>query len=113
MVLRLVTIWVKTGVAAAEAAVLANDGEIADEPVTIGARNLIGIASALLFAYFLVPVVGFYISGFLLLGALMRIMGETRLLALLWQPALVVGLIWGLFDRIFSVNLPAGVLFGG
>ena len=61
----------------------------------------------------LVPVIGFYISGFLLLSALMRIMGEARLLVLAWQPAVVVFLIWGLFDRIFSINLPAGVLLGG
>ena len=43
----------------------------------------------------------------------MRIMGETRLPVLVWQPAVVVFLIWGLFDRIFSINLPAGVLLGG
>lgn len=115
MVARLGKLLFRPGAVAAEAdaAVLADDGEDAGGAVTVSARNLIGVAAALVFAYLLVPVLGFYISGFLLLASLMRIMGETRPLVLISQPATVVFLIWGLFDRIFSINLPAGVLFGG
>ncbi len=113
MIIRLVSLWFRPEIVQADGEILSDDGDDAGEPVTISARNLIGIAAALVFAYVLVPVVGFYVSGFLLLSALMRIMGEARLLVLVWQPAVVVFLIWGLFDRIFSINLPAGVILGG
>ena len=113
MTIRLVSLWFRPEIAQADGDILADDGDDAGEPITISTRNLVGIAAALVFAYVLVPVIGFYISGFLLLSVLMRIMGEARLLVLAWQPAVVVFLIWGLFDRIFSINLPAGVIFGG
>ncbi|MDF1790706.1 MAG: tripartite tricarboxylate transporter TctB family protein [Thalassobaculaceae bacterium] len=113
MIVRLITLWFRPQAAQAAGAVLADDGEDGGEPVRVSLPNLIGIAAALVFAYLAVPVLGFYLSGFLLLAGLMRVMGETRWLVLLWQPATVVFLIWGLFDRIFSINLPAGVLFGG
>lgn len=113
MVLRLAKLWLLPRMAEIEGSISAEDGDGVEDPIAIGVRNVIGIACALLFAYLLVPVVGFYVSGFLLLAALMRTMGETRVLVLFWQPALIVGLIWGLFDRIFSINMPAGVLFGG
>lgn len=113
MIIRLVSLWIRPETAQADGDILADDGDDAGEAITISTRNLVGIAAALVFAYVLVPVIGFYISGFLLLSALMRIMGEARLPVLVWQPAVVVFLIWGLFDRIFSINLPAGVILGG
>lgn len=113
MIVRLITLWFRPQAAQTEGAVLADDGEEGGEPIRVSLPNMIGIAAALVFAYLAVPVLGFYLSGFLLLAGMMRVMGETRWLTLLWQPAVVVFLIWGLFDRIFSINLPAGVLFGG
>ena len=52
---------------------------------------------------------------FLMVGiaALMRVMGETRWLYIIGQPFAVIGLIWVLFDRVFSIKLPVGWLFGG
>jgi hypothetical protein len=84
-----------------------------DTPMEVTTRNLVGIAAALLFAFALVPALGFYLSSFVLVAGLMRIMGETHWPRLVWQPAIVVGLIWILFDRIFSIRLPAGSVFGG
>ena len=45
--------------------------------------------------------------------ALLLVMGERRWLYLAGQPPAVMGLIWLLFDQIFSIRLPAGMLFGG
>lgn len=48
-----------------------------------------------------------------MIAALMLVMGETRWPYLVGQPLAVMGLIWLLFDRVFSIKLPAGWLFGG
>ncbi len=111
MVSRLVALALNPAVA--QAAPDAGSGPAGPEaPMAITARNLIGIAVALLFAFAVVPAIGFYVSSFLLVAALMRIMGETRWHVLVWQPAIVAGLIWILFDRIFSIRLPVGYLLG-
>lgn len=107
MLWRVVTLMVNP--AAAESA---SDGD-QDVPVEIRGRNLVGVAAAMLYAFAVVPLLGFYVSGFFLTATLMRAMGETRWVTLAWQPVAVVGLIWVLFDRIFSIRLPVGSVFGG
>ena len=78
-----------------------------------GLRNLVGIACALTFAFVLVPVIGYYLASIVMIAALMWIMGERRWLYITGQPAAVIGFIWVLFDRIFSIKLPTGWLIGG
>lgn len=78
-----------------------------------GLRNLAGIACALAFAFALVPAIGYYLASIAMIAALMRVMGETRWLYIIGQPFAVIGLIWVLFDRVFSIKLPVGWLFGG
>lgn len=78
-----------------------------------GFRNLAGIACALTFAFMLVPMIGYYLASLLMIAALMLVMGETRWLYLAGQPVTVMGLIWVLFDRVFSIKMPVGWLFGG
>ncbi len=78
-----------------------------------GPRNLAGIVCALLFAFVLVPAIGYYLASIAMIAALMLVMGETRWLYIVGQPFAVIGLIWVLFDRIFSIKLPVGWLWGG
>lgn len=78
-----------------------------------GPRNFAGIACALVFAFVLVPIIGYYLASIGMIAALMLVMGETRWPYLVGQPLAVMGLIWLLFDRVFSIKLPAGWLFGG
>ena len=76
-------------------------------------RNAAGIGIALVFAVVLVPLAGYYLAAVCMILALMTAMGERRWLHLVGQPVAVVGLIWLLFDRIFSIRLPTGMLFDG
>lgn len=110
MVLRLFQLL--TNPALAEDGEVDADGEVKTE-MDIGVRNLAGIAVALLFAFILVPLIGYYLAGLVMVAALMAAMGETNPLSLAWQPATVIGMIWLLFDQIFSIRLPVGQLFGG
>lgn len=75
-------------------------------------RNVGGIAAALVFAFGLVPVLGYYLGGVCMVATLIAVMGERRWPYLLWQPAAVMGFIWLLFDQVFSIELPIGLLFG-
>lgn len=76
-------------------------------------RNAAGIGIAFVFAVVLVPLAGYYLGAACMILALTAAMGERRRLHLVGQPVAVVGLIWLLFDRIFSIRLPAGILFDG
>jgi len=78
-----------------------------------GLRNFAGIVCALVFAFVLVPLIGYYMASIGMIAALMLVMGETRWPYLVGQPLAVMGLIWLLFDRVFSIKLPAGWMFGG
>lgn len=74
-------------------------------------RGMAGMAMTLLFAFVLVPQLGFYIGGPILLCVLLRVLGETRPVRLVVYPAIVTLLIWGLFGQLLSVRLPVGLLF--
>ena len=76
-------------------------------------RNAAGIGVALVFAMVLVPLAGYYLAGICMILVLMMVMGERRWPYLVGQPVAVMGLIWLLFDRIFSIRLPTGMLFDG
>ena len=76
-------------------------------------RNAAGIGIALVFAVVLVPLAGYYLAAACMIIALMTAMGERRWPRLVGQPIAVTGLIWLLFDRIFSIRLPTGMLFDG
>lgn len=78
-----------------------------------GLRNVAGIACGLIFAFALVPAIGYYLGSIAMIAALMLVMGETRWLYIIGQPVAVIGLVWALFDRVFSIKLPVGWLFGG
>lgn len=76
-------------------------------------RNVAGIACALIFAFALVPTIGYYLASIVMIATLMWVMGERRWLYITGQPVAVIGLIWVLFDRVFSIKLPTGWLFSG
>lgn len=78
-----------------------------------GKRNLIGMACALIFAFALVPAIGYYIASIVMIATLMWVMGEVRWQYIIGQPVAVIGLIWVLFDQVFSIKLPVGWLLGG
>lgn len=75
--------------------------------------SLIGMFAALLFAFVLVPALGFHLGAWLFLLCLLAVLGETRRLHLIVLPPVVVLLVWGLFDQLLSIRLPGGVLFNG
>ena len=101
------------GLPAADAKNAAEDAASETESVPeTGWRTTLGAGTALVFAFAAAPLLGYYIASFFLIAILMRAMGETRWLRLLGQPAIVVGMIWILFDNIFSIRLPVGILWG-
>ena len=73
-------------------------------------RNIAGIACALIFAFTLVPTIGYYLASIVMIAVLMWVMGERRWLYITSQPVAVIGLIWVLFDQVFSIKLPTGWL---
>ena len=103
-------LWVLAG-----GEVTAPDGEFGNGEARTGPwrRNAAGIGIALVFAVVLVPLAGYYLAAACMILALTTAMGERRWLHLAGQPVAVVGLIWLLFDRIFSIRLPTGMLFDG
>ena len=76
-------------------------------------RALVGMAAGLLFATVLIPMVGFFLAGAILLVVLLGILGEKRWTRLAAFPAIVMLLIWGLFAQLLSLRLPLGMLFMG
>lgn len=83
------------------------------EPVAITERSLLAIGATLVFALVLVPQLGFFVAGALLMPCLLLVMGEIRISRLVLYPAGVLALVWLLFERLLSVRLPPGALFGG
>ncbi len=77
-----------------------------------GLRNVTGIVCALIFAFILVPTIGYYFASIVMIAALMWVMGETRWLYIIGQPIAVIVLVWVLFDQVFSIKLPVGWILG-
>lgn len=74
-------------------------------------RSLAGMAAALVFAYMIVPTIGFFPAGYVLLMVLLRVLGEIRPMKLLVPPAMVMALVWVLFEQLLSIRMPVGMLF--
>ena len=74
-------------------------------------RSLAGMAAALIFAFVIVPAIGFFPAGYVLLMVLLRVLGETRPVKLLLPPAMVMALVWVLFEQLLSIRMPVGMLF--
>ena len=100
-----------TAAGADEASEIAAD----DDPQPEGwpVRGLLSMAAGLVFAYALVPLIGFFPAGFLLLVVLLKILGETRPLSLIVPPVIVSAMVWLLFEQLLSIRLPDGSLFSG
>ena len=76
-------------------------------------RGLLSMTAGLIFAYVMVPMIGFFPAGLLLLVVLLRVLGETRPLFLVLPPVVVTIMIWALFEQLLSIRLPDGSLFDG
>ena len=76
-------------------------------------RGILSMAAGLIFAYAMVPMIGFFPAGILLLVVLLKVLGETRPLFLVLPPIVVTTLVWALFEQLLSIRLPDGSLFAG
>ncbi len=62
------------------------------------------------FALLALPWLGFYASSFGFVLALVLILGERRAAVVIATPVLLTGLVYGLFEGLFSIALPRGEL---
>jgi hypothetical protein len=85
--------------------------EAGGEPVRISLRSVAGMGAALLFAGVAMPQLGFLLGGAVFLAVLLAVMGERRPTRLVVYPALVMFLVWLLFEQLLSIRLPVGLLF--
>lgn len=90
---------------------LAHHDEDDGDGVTISPRVMAGVASALIFAFVLIPLFGFAPASIVLLIALLIILGERHVGRLLGLPVIVTAGVWLLFEKALSVSLPTGSLF--
>jgi hypothetical protein len=58
-------------------------------------------------------LIGFVLASFFLVLALGWFWGQRSLLNFALAEALVIGLLYGVFQRVLDVPFPAGLLFGG
>ena len=76
-------------------------------------RGILSMTAGLIFAYVIVPMIGFFPAGFLLLVVLLMVLGEKRPLFLVLPPIVVTTMVWSLFEQLLSIRLPDGYLFVG
>ena len=88
-------------------------GDAAERTKGPPVRGILSMAAGLIFAYAMVPMIGFFPAGILLLFVLLRVLGETRPLFLVLPPIVVTTLVWALFEQLLSIRLPDGSLFAG
>lgn len=74
----------------------------------LGSQALWIIVVCLLFAFLLIPKVGFYPSSLLFIVTASLILGERRPLFLTAPPILVTGGLYLAFEHAFSIFLPRG-----
>jgi hypothetical protein len=74
-------------------------------------RGLLGMAAAVVFSQILIPVLGFYLASSVLLIGLLITLGEKNIGKLIAYPMIVIASVWGLFDQLLSIRLPAGLIF--
>ena len=80
-------------------------------PVSISPRSVTGIAVALFFASVLTPNLGFHLAGAILVLVLLVVMGERHPIKIVAFPAIVMLMVWLLFEQLLSIRLPVGALF--
>lgn len=80
------------------------------QPVVLTPRVWGGVAIALIYAFLLVPKLGFVLASLLTLLSMLIVLGERSKQRLVLLPVLVTTGVWLLFARLLSVNLPAGTL---
>ena len=88
-------------------------GDPTDRIKGLPGRGLLSMTAGLIFAYVMVPVIGFFPAGFLLLVVFLQVLGETRPLFLVLPPIVVTTMVWALFEQLLSIRLPDGSLFAG
>ncbi|MGB7184173.1 MAG: tripartite tricarboxylate transporter TctB family protein [Burkholderiaceae bacterium] len=81
-----------------------------NQPVHLTQRVWVGVVVSLLFAFGLVPVLGFGAASLITLSVMLFVLGERSLPRLVIFPVLVSAGVWLLFTKILSVNLPPGLL---
>jgi len=88
------------------------DGEpvSTEMPVSLTGRVWIGVAVAWLFAFGLVPSLGFVIASVLTLALMLFVLGERSGVRLVLFPLAVSAGVWLLFEQLLSVKLPVGTL---
>lgn len=87
------------------------ESEANTAPVNISPRSVTGIAVALLFASGLTPYLGFHLAGAILVLVLLVVMGERHPAKIVAFPAIVMLMVWLLFEQLLSIRLPVGALF--
>jgi hypothetical protein len=73
-------------------------------------RSMIIIGSCLVFAFLLIPFLGFYISSFAFVAFLAIQMGEQRVMVLTALPAFLIAGVYVGFELGFTIMLPRGDL---
>ena len=94
-----------------EVPVIAGDAAVRTEGPPV--RGILSMGAGLIFAYALVPMIGFFPAGILLLVVLLKVLGETRPLFLVLPPIVVTTMVWALFEQLLSIRLPDASLFAG
>ena len=86
----------------------------ADSPVSIPKRDILGIAGLLLLitSYIkLMGYVGFIPLSIVFLSILTWVAGSRKPIGILFFSVLTTGIVYFLFQKFFSVQLPAGIFF--
>ncbi len=87
------------------------DEPVPSEPrVSLTRRVWIGVGVAWLFAFGLVPVLGFPVASVLTLALMLFVLGERSVPRLVLFPIIVTLGVWILFEQLLSVKLPPGLL---
>lgn len=73
-------------------------------------RGVVLNALTHLYGFVLIPVAGFYVASFALVGYLVRRLGERRVWMALFVGVACAVFVYLLFDRLLSVRLPRGAL---
>jgi putative tricarboxylic transport membrane protein len=74
-------------------------------------RGLILLVAAVSFVAVLEPL-GFIPTAIVFLTVMMLVMGMRKPALVLCVPAVIAGGVWGLFEKVLHLSMPAGVLAG-
>lgn len=85
--------------------------DMPDDAVELTGRVFGGIAAALVYAYVLLPQLGFIAASLILLVCLLLMLGERQPSRVVALPVVVTLGVWLLFVQALGVTLPTGALF--